>query len=300
MYRSLGDHALQKEAERVDNVSCTDFGNPKWNKSSWPVSSCTAEFQKACCKGFLPWWANDLLQLVENLQGGGGGGDGWSDQHPESTCGSDVNSDLGKWFLSRSVQAGIKHADRCGRSTVIQVWIASIDFWPQEMFTFDSWKCMQLVKAITQLECGLVWKQFQCHPKAWIASAFVMPGLVGFAHSTCLLFQIQIRIDVLNFWCTENEYEGWPPSQKQFSIRASCRAVNYAQGKMDTETNSVVTVGFTTKVDHQTTSKISEKFSKLSDVHFALCIMYLDVEKFRRIYFSDCAALRDNEIRKNK
>ena len=30
---------------------------------------------------------------------------------------------------------------------------------------------------------------------------------------------------------------------------------HYAQGKTDTETNFVVTVGFTTKVDHQTTSK---------------------------------------------
>ena len=32
----------------------------------------------------------------------------------------------------------------------------------------------------------------------------------------------------------------------------------YAQGKMDTEKNFVVTVGFTTKVDHQTTSKIRD------------------------------------------
>ena len=32
--------------------------------------------------------------------------------------------------------------------------------------------------------------------------------------------------------------------------------IHYAQGKTDTETNFVVTVGFTTKVDHQTTSKI--------------------------------------------
>ena len=32
------------------------------------------------------------------------------------------------------------------------------------------------------------------------------------------------------------------------------------KAKMDTETNFVVTVGFTTKVDHQTTSKISEIF----------------------------------------
>ena len=58
----------------------------------------------------------------------------------------------------------------------------------------------------------------------------------------------------------ENEEEGWPPSQKQCSIRASRRAFNYAQGKTDTETNFVVTVGFTTKVDHQTTSKISYVF----------------------------------------
>ena len=33
-----------------------------------------------------------------------------------------------------------------------------------------------------------------------------------------------------------------------------------AQGKTDTETNFVVTVGFTTKVDHQTTSTIWSKF----------------------------------------
>ena len=39
---------------------------------------------------------------------------------------------------------------------------------------------------------------------------------------------------------------------------------NYAQGKMDTETNSVVTVGFTTKVDHQTTSKISYRHQTTS------------------------------------
>ena len=42
---------------------------------------------------------------------------------------------------------------------------------------------------------------------------------------------------------------------EQCSIRASRRAFNYAQGKTDTETNFVVTVGFMTKVDHQTTSK---------------------------------------------
>ena len=43
--------------------------------------------------------------------------------------------------------------------------------------------------------------------------------------------------------------------QKQCSIPASRRAFSYAQGKTDTETNFVVTVGFTIKVDHQTTSK---------------------------------------------
>ena len=36
------------------------------------------------------------------------------------------------------------------------------------------------------------------------------------------------------------------------------------KAKMDTETNFVVTVGFTTKVYHQTTSK-NLRFSKLSD-----------------------------------
>ena len=35
---------------------------------------------------------------------------------------------------------------------------------------------------------------------------------------------------------------------------------NYVQGKTDTETNFVVSVGFTTKVDHQTTSKIGPIF----------------------------------------
>ena len=32
MDHSLGDHILQKEAERVDSVSCTDVRNSKWNK----------------------------------------------------------------------------------------------------------------------------------------------------------------------------------------------------------------------------------------------------------------------------
>ena len=47
---------------------------------------------------------------------------------------------------------------------------------------------------------------------------------------------------------------------EQCSIRASRRAFNYAQGKTDTETYFVVTVGFTTKVDHQTTSKIWDEY----------------------------------------
>ena len=66
----------------------------------------------------------------------------------------------------------------------------------------------------------------------------------------------------LVFIVTTTEYEesGWPPSQKQCTVRASCRAFNYAQGKTDTETNFVVTVGFTTKVDYQTTSKIGPIF----------------------------------------
>ena len=38
--------------------------------------------------------------------------------------------------------------------------------------------------------------------------------------------------------------------------RNSAQYERYAQSKTDTETNFVVTVGFTTKVDHQTTSKI--------------------------------------------
>ena len=79
---------------------------------------------------------------------------------------------------------------------------------------------------------------------------------------------IKLRVlDTLDlcFFFAENEEEGWPLSQKQCSIRASRRAFNYAQGKTDTEANFVVTVGFTTKVDHQTTSKNLARFSKLSD-----------------------------------
>ena len=60
----------------------------------------------------------------------------------------------------------------------------------------------------------------------------------------------------------ENEYEGWPPSQKQCSIRASRRAFNYAQGKMDTETNSVVTAGIN---------------GICLGVDFALCIITADL-----------------------
>ena len=42
------------------------------------------------------------------------------------------------------------------------------------------------------------------------------------------------------------------------SSSVTCQLADHAQGKMDTETNSVVTVGFTTKVDHQTSSKNSK------------------------------------------
>ena len=62
---------------------------------------------------------------------------------------------------------------------------------------------------------------------------------------------------------------------------------NYAQGKTDTETNfvNVVTVGFTTKVNHQTTSKIwyrrfhdqgreTDRNNEIClGVRFALCII---------------------------
>ena len=44
----------------------------------------------------------------------------------------------------------------------------------------------------------------------------------------------------------------------------------YAQGKMDTETNFVVTVGLTTKVDHQTTSKIKRSWSVRSRLNFGV------------------------------
>ena len=69
---------------------------------------------------------------------------------------------------------------------------------------------------------------------------------------------------------------------------------------MDTETNFVVTVGFTTKVDHQTTSKISRDFrsclmidlGRETDgnneiclgVHFALCIIKDQYSKLCAVY----------------
>ena len=40
------------------------------------------------------------------------------------------------------------------------------------------------------------------------------------------------------------------------SVKRDFWMIYHAQGQTDTETNFVVTVGFTTKVDHQTTSKI--------------------------------------------
>ena len=52
---------------------------------------------------------------------------------------------------------------------------------------------------------------------------------------------------------------------------------------MDTETNFVVTVGFTTKVDHQTTSKISYIFH----LHFSRQFRYfigLEEKKEREEY----------------
>ena len=71
---------------------------------------------------------------------------------------------------------------------------------------------------------------------------------------------------------------------------------NYAQGKTDTETNVVVTISFTTKVDHQTTSKIWPDvwsclmidLSRENDgnneiclgVCFALCINHIHVLKW--------------------
>ena len=67
------------------------------------------------------------------------------------------------------------------------------------------------------------------------------------------------------------------------------QSFNYAQGKTDTETNFVVTVGFTIKVDHQTTFEIWSDFrsclminlGRETDgnneiclgVRFALCIL---------------------------
>ena len=47
----------------------------------------------------------------------------------------------------------------------------------------------------------------------------------------------------------------WPKSSNQGGGGGRSCLSNCAQGKTDTKTNFVVTVGFTTKVDHQTTSK---------------------------------------------
>ena len=84
---------------------------------------------------------------------------------------------------------------------------------------------------------------------------------------------------------TESEEEGWPPSQKQCSIRASRRAFNYAQGKNGHRDNFRCYRRFTTKVDHQTTSKIFRSCLMIDlgretngnneiclGVRFALCI----------------------------
>ena len=75
-----------------------------------------------------------------------------------------------------------------------------------------------------------------------------------------------------------------PPQKKKKTAEWDVPSV---QSKMDTETNFVVTVDFTTKVDHQTTSKISFRSCLMIDlgretdgnneiclgVHFALCII---------------------------
>ena len=102
---------------------------------------------------------------MENLQEGGGG-----DQHPESTC-SSVNSDLREWFLSRSAQAGIKHADGYGRS---QFTFRSHQLTSDLKRCLLFLKCMQMVEATTQRDHWLVWKQSQYHPEVRRASAFAI------------------------------------------------------------------------------------------------------------------------------
>ena len=61
----------------------------------------------------------------------------------ESTCSSGANSDLGEcmWFLWRFVQVNAEPADRCVRSTAVQVWNASTDLWPREKLTFFGNPC---------------------------------------------------------------------------------------------------------------------------------------------------------------
>ena len=55
---------------------------------------------------------------------------------------------------------------------------------------------------------------------------------------------------------------------------------------MDTETNFVVTVGFTTKVDHQTTSKISYSFHRSRQFRY---FIGLEEKKGREEYNFRCA-----------
>ena len=152
----------------------------KWIELSYWVALCWIS------KSVLPRLFTMMIKWSLRGEPAGGGGGG-SDQHPASTCSLGVNSDLGEWFLSSSVQVGINSA--CTSMCTLDGG-SSFDriIWPlisRDVHFFL--KCMKTVGASAQRECGLVWKQFQCHPKARRASAFVTAGLRGVTHTPFVL-----------------------------------------------------------------------------------------------------------------
>ena len=96
------------------------------------LSSCTLpNFEKRAAKTFsnsdqtISWWRF----CREGEEEGGGG------STLESTCSSAWILTLGNGSFG-AVQAGIQHADRCARLTMVHAQTASIDLWLQEMLTF--------------------------------------------------------------------------------------------------------------------------------------------------------------------
>ena len=132
---------------------------------------------------------NDLL--VENLQGWGGGGEGGGGviniQNPSVVQAWTLASGIGSsGYLCKPAVA-----DQCVRSAVVQVWIASIELWPQEMLSslemHANGRNEHNTRACTSLKAFLV------PSRSPGARAFVIAGLQGFTHTRCFLCRTDLH-----------------------------------------------------------------------------------------------------------